>query len=88
MNRNNLLAEARNLIKENKQFLPPEKCKFKLSGEQVRKKCTKFLINYIKKKILDHGLEVGKELAYVLSGGDTDLSKELTEDHLYNLELE
>ena len=27
---------------------------------------------YNEKKILDHGLEVGKELAYVLSGGKTD----------------
>ena len=42
---------------------------------------------YNDKKILDHGMVVGKELAYVLSGGDTDLSKELTEDQLYKLEL-
>ena len=41
-----------------------------------------------KKKILDHGLEVGRELAYVLSGGTTDLSKELTEDDLFKLELD
>ena len=37
--------------------------------------------------ILDHGMEVGKELAYVLSGGDTDISKEVTEDQMYKLEL-
>jgi 3-hydroxyacyl-CoA dehydrogenase len=43
---------------------------------------------YQEKKILDHGLEVGKELAYVLSGGKTSLDKELKEDDLYNLELE
>ena len=43
---------------------------------------------YQDKKILDHGLEVGKELAYVLSGGKTDQNKELKEDDLYNLELE
>ena len=43
---------------------------------------------YNEKKILEHGLEVGKELAYVLSGGKTDLSKELSENDLYNLELE
>ena len=42
---------------------------------------------YNDKKILDHGMEVGKELAYVLSGGDTDLSKEVTEDQMYKLEL-
>ena len=32
-------------------------------------------------------MEVGKELAYVLSGGDTDLIKEVTEDQMYKLEL-
>ena len=37
--------------------------------------------------ILDHGMEVGKELAYVLSGGDTNLDKEISEDQMYNLEL-
>ena len=42
---------------------------------------------YDSKKILDHGMEVGKELAYVLSGGDTDLSKEINEDQMYKLEL-
>ena len=89
MNRNNLLTEAKILIKENKQFLPPKECKFKLSGEQVREKMHKILDKlYEEKKILEHGLEVGKELAYVLSGGKTDLSKELSENDLYNLELE
>ena len=32
-------------------------------------------------------MEVGKELAYVLSGGDTTLDKTLTEDDLFKLEL-
>ena len=31
---------------------------------------------------------VGKELAYVLSGGDTNLDKEITEDQMYKLELD
>ena len=43
---------------------------------------------YNDKKILDHGMEVGKELAYVLSGGDTDISKDITEDQMYKLELD
>ena len=33
-------------------------------------------------------MEVGKELAYVLSGGDTDLNKEISEDQMYKLELD
>ena len=40
------------------------------------------------KIILDHGMQVGKELAYVLSGGDTTLDKKLSEDDLYKLELD
>ena len=43
---------------------------------------------YKDKKILDHGLEVGKQLAFVLSGGNTSMNKELKEDDIYALELE
>ena len=89
MNRNDLLPESRRVLEINKKFTPPIKCKFKLSGEQVRVKMYKILDKLIKeKKILEHGLEVGKELAYVLSGGKTSLEKELTEEDLYNLERE
>ena len=89
MNRNNLFPEAKLLLEKNKKFNAPQECKFKLSGEEVRKKMYKILEKlYQEKKILDHGLEVGKELAYVLSGGKTDLNKELNENDLYNLELE
>ena len=73
---------------KNKGFKPPSECKFKLSGKQVREKMQKILEKlYNDKKILDHGMEVGKELAYVLSGGDTDLNKEISEDQMYKLEL-
>ena len=43
---------------------------------------------YNEKVILDHGMEVGTELANVLSGGDTNINKTLTEDDLYKLELD
>ena len=89
MNRNSLFPESKKLLDKNKKFLPPKECKFKLSGAQVREKMHKLLEKlYNDKKILDHGLEVGKELAYVLSGGKTNLNKELSENDLYNLELE
>ena len=43
---------------------------------------------YNDKVILDHGVEVAKELAYVLSGGDTTIDKDvLSEDDLFKLEL-
>jgi 3-hydroxyacyl-CoA dehydrogenase len=89
INRNNLLSSARAFIKNNKDLPPPEQCKFKLSGEEVREKMKKILEDlYNSKKILDHGMEVGKELAYVLSGGDTNLNKEVSEDQMYKLELD
>ena len=89
MNRNSLLSEAKLLLEKNKNFTPPNECKFKLSGEKVREKMLNSLEKlYDEKKILDHGLEVGKKLAYVLSGGGTNLNNELSEDDLYNLELD
>ena len=88
MSRNSLLKISRKILDDNKDFKPPNECKFKLSGEKVREKMLNSLKKlYDEKKILEHGLEVGKELAYVLSGGDTDLNKEVTEDQMYKLEL-
>ena len=43
---------------------------------------------YNDKIILDHGIDVGKELAYVLSGGDTTIDKTLSEDDFYKLEID
>ena len=43
---------------------------------------------YNDKIILDHGVTVAKELANVLSGGDTTIDKVLSEDDLYKLELD
>ncbi len=88
INRNELLPAARRLLNKNLDMSPPKECKFKLSGKNAREKMHKILeALYNDKKILDHGMEVGKELAYVLSGGDTDLNKEVTEDQMYKLEL-
>ena len=89
INRNNLLPAARKILKKKEIINKPQKCKFKLSGEQVRNKMHKILEElYNNKKILDHGMEVGKELAYVLSGGDTDINRDIDEDQMYKLELE
>ena len=70
-------------------YKPPEEPIFKLPGSSVRDKMHEILENlYKEKKILDHGVEVGKQLAFVLSGGNTSIDKELSEDDLYALELE
>jgi len=90
MNRNKLLSVSLNLINEKKDgYKPPKKPIFKLSGNQVRDKMLQTLENlYREKKILEHGMEVGKKLAFVLSGGNTTIDKELSEDDMYALELE
>ena len=90
MNRNKLLSVAEVLIDEKKNgYKPPIQPIFKLSGSQVRDKMFQTLENLFKdKKIMEHGMEVGKKLAFVLSGGNTTINKELSEDDMYALELE
>ena len=90
MNRDKLFPVSQDLIAKikdkHKSHQPPI---FKLSGSQVRDKMFQTLENLFKeKKILEHGMEVGKKLAFVLSGGNTNINKELSEDDLYALELE
>ncbi len=89
MNRNSLFEEAKNLIDQNTDFVPPEECKFKLSGKPLKDKMIRVLEKlYNEKIILDHGMHVGTELANILSGGDTSIEKVLSEDDLYKLELD
>jgi len=89
MNRNSLLAVSKKILDDNKDFKAPEECKFNLSGKLLKAKMIKVLEKlYNEKVILDHGVEVGKELANVLSGGDTTIDKTLSEDDLYKLELD
>ena len=89
MNRNSLFEVSKNIILENTDFKPPKECSFNLSGKPLKEKMIKVLEKlYNEKVILDHGMEVGTELANVLSGGDTNINKTLTEDDLYKLELD
>ncbi len=89
MNRNSLLEVSKKILNENKSFKEPEELVFKLPGESVRGEMNKIIEKlYNKKVILDHGVQVAKELAHVLSGGDTTIDKTLTEDDLFKLELD
>ena len=89
MNRNSLFEESKKIIDQNTDFIPPEECKFNLSGKPLKDKMIKVLERlYNEKIILDHGMYVGTELANVLSGGDTNIEKTLSEDDLYKLELD
>ena len=89
MNRNSLLEVSKKILDENKDFKAPNELKFNLPGKAVIGEMNKILEKlYNDKIILDHGVEVAKELAFVLSGGDTTMDKVLTEDDLFKLELD
>ena len=89
MNRNSLLEVSKEILNKNKDFKSPEELRFKLPGKAVRGEMDKILEKlYNDKVILDHGVEVAKELAHVLSGGDTTIDKTLSEDDLFKLELD
>jgi 3-hydroxyacyl-CoA dehydrogenase len=89
MNRNSLLEVSKEILNENKNFMAPSETKFNLPGKTVIPEMNKILDKlYNDKVILDHGLKVAQELAYVLSGGDTTIDKTLSEDDLFKLELD
>ncbi len=89
MNRNSLLEVSKEILNNNKDFKAPDELVFNLPGESVRGEMYKILDKlYNDKVILDHGMEVAKELAFVLSGGDTTIDKTITEDELFKLELD
>jgi len=89
MNRNSLLEVSRKILHNNRTFKAPPETKFNLPGKAVIGDMNKILEKlYNDKIILDHGLVVAQELAYVLSGGDTTIDKTLSEDDLFKLELD
>ena len=89
MSRNSLLEVSRLILDENKDFVPPKEASFNLPGKPLKDKMVKMLEKlYDEKIILDHGITVATELANVLSGGDTNLEKTLSEDDLFKLELD
>ena len=89
MNRNSLLEVSKKILDVNRDFKVPSETKFNLPGSSAKQKMIKVLEElYNDKVILDHGVEVGKELAQVLSGGDTKINKALSEADLFKLELD
>ena len=89
MNRNSLFSISKKILEDNKNFNAPNECTFNLSGKSLKEKMINILEKlYNEKVILDHGMEVGKELANVLSGGSTTIDKTLSEDDFYKLELD
>jgi len=89
MNRNSLLEVSKKILEVNRNFKPPSETMFKLAGNVVKEEMIKVLEKlYNDQVILDHGMKVGKELANVLSGGDTTIEKTLSEEDLFKLELD
>ena len=90
INRDRLLSESEKLLEQIKEnYRPPEKPVFKLPGSSVRDTMYEIIENLFReKKILQHGKEIGNQLSFVLSGGNTTLDRELSEDDIYALELE
>ena len=89
MNRNSLLEVSKKILEDNRDFKAPSETKLNLQGNAAKEKMIKILETlYNDKVILDHGMEVGKELANVLSGDDTNIDKTLSEEDLFKLELD
>ncbi|MDB2635613.1 3-hydroxyacyl-CoA dehydrogenase/enoyl-CoA hydratase family protein [Alphaproteobacteria bacterium] len=88
LNRDNLLIEAFQQVFELKgDYQTPLKPQFCLSGLEVKEKMHQHLLDLEKKGfIFGYDVEIGLHLAHVLSGGETDKTKTLSEDDLYNLE--
>ena len=89
MSRNSLLEVSKKILEENRDFKPPIETTFNLPGKVVKDEMVKLLDKlYNEKIILDHGMRVATELANVLSGGDTNISKTISEEDLFKLELD
>ena len=90
INRDRQLNTAIDLINDTENdYIKPEQPKFRLGGNSVKDQMfVKLEKLYSEKKIMEHGLEVGKQIAFVLSGGNTNSNNDLSEDDIYNLELE
>ena len=90
MSRDRLIAEADKkiaLVKES--YTTPKKTIFKLPGPSVMPAMIEILETlFNSNKIKDHGLIVGKKLAFMLSGGNTDIRNNLSEQNMLDLERE
>jgi 3-hydroxyacyl-CoA dehydrogenase len=88
LNRDNLLVEAfEQVAKLKDNYVAPSKPQFCLSGPEVKEKMHQVLLELEKKSIIfGYDVDIGLHLADVLSGGDTNKAKTLSESDLYNLE--
>ena len=90
MSKDRLIEEADNIIfskRENYQVL--KDASFYLPGSTIMSEMMDIIYELKDKKVIgEHGIEVGKKLGFMLSGGETNTSTKLTEQNLYDLERE
>ena len=90
MSKDRLIEEADKIIFSNREnYQSLDSSSFCLPGSSVMSDMMDILNELNEKKVIgEHGIEVGKKLGYMLSGGDTTPSQILTEQNLYDLERE
>ena len=78
------------IIQPNKEnYKALEGASFTLPGPTIMSEMLDILNELKDKKVIgEHGIEVGKKLGYMLSGGETNPSAILNEQDLYDLERE
>lgn len=90
MNRDRLLADAKAKVLElAASYEPPEEPTFRLPGPSARAALDIFVGEFVNAgKATAHERVVSGRIAEVLSGGDTDITEEVSEERLLELELE
>jgi len=88
MNRDRLLAEAKaKALQLADNYIPPQPAEYALPGPTAATAMNLVLNDFHRAgKATDHDVTVGKALAWVLSGGKTDMTESITENHLLSLE--
>ncbi len=90
MNRDRLLADAKaRALALAENYLPPEKMEISLPGKTGAAALGMAVEGFRKSgQATPHDVVVGKALAHVLSGGETDITEALSEDDILALERE
>jgi len=88
MNRDRLLADAKaRVLALAESYSPPEAPEISLPGRTALAAMSMAVDGFrLSGKATPHDVTVGKALAGVLSGGDTDITETLAEDRLLGLE--
>jgi 3-hydroxyacyl-CoA dehydrogenase len=89
MNKDRLLADAKaKALRLAKDYTPPKPAEYRLPGASAQAAMEVVVGNLkLAGKVTDYDVEISRQLAGVLSGGQCDITEPLTENDLLNLEL-